>query len=253
MQRRQLQRASRFESELLEIRRSKPETATTYSVGFDVDPPPAKWLHASVSYFQVTYNNRIENPILIQPPNSATYPEFVILNPTAAQADFYQHLPGGDGVQNFTGQPYNPAAQTLLQAFPNLAIVDDRSINVATEKVKGLDFAIHAKQETRFGVLSAGFDGTYTIKHTTQDTPQSAILSVVDLVGLPASFRFRTNTGWTDGPVSVFVFVNHVSGYTNQFSTPKSTMGSLDDRRCDFGDRWIQAGGPEVFRDGGCS
>jgi iron complex outermembrane receptor protein len=204
----------------------RPETAKTYSFGFDVNPPDLKWLQISVSYFNVDYRNRIANPVEVLPASEANYPQYVFLNPTAAQVQQFLTVPGADAIQNYSGKPWNPATQSLLAAIPNLAIVDDRSVNVASELERGIDLSLKTKHDIAYGSLMFNLDGTYTLRHTVRDTPGSAALSVIDQVGLPAPLRIRAATGWTAGPVSATAFVNYVGSYENQYTVPVSRMGA---------------------------
>lgn len=204
----------------------KPETATTESVRLEIDPPQAKWLHLSVSYFNIDYKNRIIQPIESYPPDASQYPEEIFLNPTAAQANQYLNLVGPANVYNYTGTPFAPTGQGLLTAFPNLVIQDDRYANVAIEHDDGIDFSGSVAFPTSTGVYSAGLNGTYTLDHTTKATAAALAVSLINQIGYPASLRLRGQAGWSGGPWTTNVFVNFTGSYTNQFTSPASTMPS---------------------------
>jgi len=204
----------------------KPETATTESVRLEIDPPQARWLHLSVSYFNIDYKNRIIQPIESYPPDASQYPEEIFLNPTAAQANQYLNLVGPANVYNYTGTPFAPTGQGLLTAFPNLVIQDDRYANVAIEHDDGIDFSGSVAFPTSTGVYSAGLNGTYTLDHTTKATAAALAVSLINQIGYPASLRLRGQAGWSGGPWTTNVFVNFTGSYTNQFTSPASTMPS---------------------------
>jgi len=124
------------------------------------------------------------------------------------------------------GKNWNPATQSLLEAIPNLSIVDDRSVNVSSEKVSGLDLSLKTKHDILHGTLTFNVDGTYTLRHTVQDTADTAAIVVINRIGLPAAFRFRASTGWSEGPVSANAFLNYVGSYVNQYTLPATHMGA---------------------------
>ncbi|HEY3814582.1 MAG TPA: TonB-dependent receptor [Caulobacteraceae bacterium] len=204
----------------------KPETAVTKSIGIEINPARLNWLRLSMSYFDIDYKNRIENPIQANPPDASEYPDAIFLNPTAQQAQDYLNLIQPGALANYTGTSFDPGTQSLLSVFPNLAILDERYTNVALEHVDGIDFAAKARFVTDQGTYAFGFNGTLTLDHWAKDTPDVPKLSIIDEIGLPAAFRFRANAGWSKGPIDANVFVNYVGGYTNQFTTPESRMSS---------------------------
>ncbi|HEX4198330.1 MAG TPA: TonB-dependent receptor [Caulobacteraceae bacterium] len=204
----------------------RPETATTESVRLEIDPPQATWLHLAISYFNIDYKNRITTPIESYPPDASQYPDQIFLNPTAEQGDKYLGAAPPGAIYNYTGTSFTPTGQGLLNAFPNLAIEDNRFANVAIEHVDGIDFSGRAEFALDSGIYSASLNGTYTLNHSAKATAASSAVSLIDGIGYPAALRLRGQMGWTGGPLNANVFVNYTGSYPDQFTVPVSTMPS---------------------------
>jgi iron complex outermembrane recepter protein len=203
-----------------------PERAITRTAGFDYDLPFLSKTRLSMSYVDIDYRDRINNP-MVNPLllDSADYPPNLLnLAPTPQQVA--TALGVGPFFGNFSSYPWNGNAATLLQQIPNLAIFDDRYTNLTTERYRGLDLSLDTKLDTAVGEVSAGFNSTKTLTHFEEITPQVPSVTIFNYVGQPAGFRARANMGITHGPYSGFVFVNYTSGYANQFATPESRIAS---------------------------
>lgn len=209
----------------------KPEEAKTWSIGFDYQPPFARWSKLSVSYFDIKYDGRIEQPtinndrqLILQ--RADRFPGLITRQPTAAQADAFLAVNMANTVSNDTGRPWNPATQSILSVFPDLVLFDNRTVNIAVEKVRGVDVQWTADFATAMGDVNLGVNATYTIDHDRSLTDTSPGFSLLNEVGKPVDFRARASAGWTRGPYQLAVYVNHVDGYRNPFSSPPSKMSS---------------------------
>jgi iron complex outermembrane receptor protein len=203
-----------------------PERAKTWSSGFDYQIPFTSPARLSVSYFDIRYDDRINNPLsgssLI---NSALYPGSILnLHPTPAQVLAFAGQ--GPFAGNFGGYPWNGDFQTILTQIPNLILFDDRSLNISEERLRGMDFSLDTKQPTPIGEALFGFNGTRTFTHYQQITTQSPTADIYNMVGYPLGFRVRGEGGLTHGPLSAFLFVNYQGGYTNQYEAPSGRIAS---------------------------
>src|SRR5690606_16673849 len=63
----------------------KPETATTWSVGFDVTPELVRGLNFSVTYYNIVYEDKVDTAAYNAPIgavlNSGNYDDFIVFNP----------------------------------------------------------------------------------------------------------------------------------------------------------------------------
>lgn len=209
----------------------RPEEAETFSVGFDFKPDFAPWARLSMSWFQVEYEGRIEQPsvnadreLVLQ--RASRYPGLVTRNPDTAEAAAFLDADADGFINNDTGVPFDPATQDVLGVFPNLVLFDNRTSNIAVEELRGMDVKFDAVIETGIGSFDFGVNFTHTFDHDRHVTAASPPFSLLDKVGKPVDTRFRAKGGWTRGAYAAFLYVNYVGGYANPFSTPASEIDS---------------------------
>jgi iron complex outermembrane recepter protein len=176
-----------------------PQTAKSWSVGADLDPPFLEGLHASVNYYNVKFKNIISIPT----PNSgifANFPNNVISNPAglplATIADF---LNNSGSSQAPTALATITAGCTNAAACSNVyELVNFRQGNYGNINVQGLDFAVNYRATTGFGGIDAGVSGNYVLSRKSQTG-----------VGAPVIDELRTNN---------FVLANGLRIVTNAAS-----------------------------------
>jgi len=103
----------------------KPETATTWSFGFDLTPAQVRGLRASATYYSIRYKDRIQGPdtfnFLSSPENRALYSRFitVINNPATC-------VNGNRSTYDPALLPYlDTALFTNVDSFCNIKVVLD--------------------------------------------------------------------------------------------------------------------------------
>ena len=123
------------------------------------------------------------------------------LNALIASAQF--------GLENFTGQPYDPANVVVLY--------DNRNINVAAWKIKGIDANIAWRRDFE-GDRSFGIDlsGSW-LKSEQQITPDLPPVRLAGTIFNPPRFRGRGTVRYQAGPITTNAAVNYI--------------GALEDRR----------------------
>ena len=184
-----------------------PETARTWSLGADLRPKFAPNLAASVTFYDIKYDNVIGTPsglgaLLFSDP---TFASRVIRNPTAGQLNA--------AITNTVPFFYT------FSAVPTIGnILDLRQGNFGVRKTNGIDFDVRYRQPMGFGSIFGGIAGNYILNYTNQLSPTSAESDSLD-AGIPRT-TLRTTLGFTAGPVTVVNFVNHRSGVTASYATP---------------------------------
>ena len=209
----------------------EPEEAESWSVGIDYAPAFAPWLKTSLSYFDISYDGRIEQPSInadreLVLERADRFPGLIVRNPSAADAAGFLDLDDDDFISNDTGIPFDPATDAILDVFPNLVLFDNRVTNIAIEEVRGLDFTADATFDTNAGRLDFGLNLTHTLDHDRRVTPASPAFSLLNEVGKPVDTRLRAKAGWSRGAFAAIAFLNYVDDYANPFSTPPSRMDS---------------------------
>lgn len=194
----------------------RPETATTWSVGADVEPAFLPGLKASLTYFNINYRDRITSP-------AANLFNFLV------NRDTYQAIitdnPSPDAVNAFYASPFfvNPfgIAPGEIQA-----IVDARLQNLSVVRQSGLDADIRYSFDVFGGKAEIGAAGTYIFKINQALTPTAPINDVVDILGNPVDLRLRGRALWNNDRWGASLFVNYLDSYTNLTNVTPQKVGS---------------------------
>lgn len=186
----------------------KPQTATTWTAGFDYRPAWLKGAHFGASWFDIDFTNQIGQPGVANVDTVLTDPAFAsvvtrIDNTNPADEAKVQAL-------------LNKAGSSLAGVFPlssYSAIVDGRYVNSASLVVSGVDFNADYTLPLGPNRLTAAFAGSYLYDYTQRQTPQSAPEKLLSTAGYPVDFRGRVSLGWTRGPYEALAVVNFVDSY----------------------------------------
>lgn len=208
-----------------------PETATNWSFAIEYRPAFAHEMKLSLAYFDIDYRDRLDNPSfgpdqLLVLERADRFVGLIDRSPTPQRvADLLAHTTSR--IRNNSGLPFNPATQNVLEVFPDLVIFDNRFNNIATEKVRGLDFGLDSRADWRSAELTFGLNATLTLDHERRVTSTSPWFPRFNEVGTPSDLKLRGNVGWARGAYSGTLFVNYVDNYRNPFTDPVSRMSSF--------------------------
>ena len=185
----------------------EPETARTWSLGVDLRPKFVPNLTASVTFYDIKYDDVIGTPsglgaLLFSDP---TFASRVIRNPSAAQLS--------EAITDTVPFFYTFAA---VPAIGN--ILDLRQGNFGVRKTNGIDFDVRYQQPLGFGTIFGGVAGNYILNYSNRLSPTSAESNSLE-AGIPRT-TLRTTLGVTAGPVTFVNYVNHRSGVTASYATP---------------------------------
>jgi iron complex outermembrane receptor protein len=132
----------------------QPETADTWSAGFDWSPRAIEGLSLSATYFNVDFTNAIglvSSATLFTDPNFAP---FFIINPTLEQAR------AAVGSRTIVGAP---SVESLYAGRSPFLLVDARINNFGSIKTDGIDFDLSYAHGAGPAVLRAEVAGTYAL------------------------------------------------------------------------------------------
>jgi len=200
----------------------KPERATTSSWTIEYHSPARKHLDASLTYFRVSYRDRVLEPIgrYVNALNPS-YSDYVVVDPSAAQAAA-AIAASSTGLQNFAGMPYDPADVAYL--------IDNHYTNIARQKIQGIDLSISDREPVGRGALVLTFDGSW-LDSRQKNGSTSTDFDLSGTVWNPPRFRYRAGVGW-DGPrLEAFAFLNYLSGISDtRFDPPHggASMATVD-------------------------
>ncbi|MFA6114157.1 MAG: TonB-dependent receptor [Sphingomonas sp.] len=195
----------------------RPERATTWTLGADLKPLALPGLHASLTWFNIDYRDRIASPaaqlfnFLV---NRDTYAGIIESNPTAARvAELY----GSPIFVNFLNIPQNAAFA---------AVVDARQQNLSVVRQSGLDIDLGYGFGMAGGRAEIGAAGTYIFHIDQALTATAPTTNVVGILGNPVDFRARGRLSWTSDSFAAGLFANYVDSYVNNTNATSQKVAS---------------------------
>jgi iron complex outermembrane receptor protein len=189
----------------------KPQTADTWSIGFDAVPPFVPGLHASLSYYKVKFKN-----ILATPSSNVgiftNFPNNIISNPNGVP--LAQIL----ALRNTVPTANASIAQALADGRPIYEIVDFRTGNYGTLWVSGLDFDVRYRREVGFGSVDLGVNGNLQLERKSQTSSLAPVVDVLhgdDALSNDgaSALAMQTTLGTNIGGLRAQVSWNYTGGY----------------------------------------
>ncbi|HET9159011.1 MAG TPA: TonB-dependent receptor [Caulobacteraceae bacterium] len=180
----------------------KPQTADTWSLGADIQPPSIPGLTLSATYYDIDLKKVIG--LLAAQPFSSQLQPFYRDNVPCAQAA--SELAG---VTVFS--PLVSPALTCLFA-PTTAILDWRVQNLGEIKTNGIDFNVSYEHPVSFGSVHASLAGTYTLNRDRAIVPGATFVETLDQPG-DTRLVWIASAGAQIGDLNATASVNHRDGY----------------------------------------
>ena len=202
----------------------KPESATVWSLGLDLNPEFARNLKFGVTYYNVNYKNRIEGLpnqtatnalVLSSPANRALYSDYFIAAPqpsTCVNGNYATYNPAYLPFLNDKNAVFTPST---INDCTLTGIVNGGTQNLGNVKQAGLDFNLNYKLETQAGTFS--FDGAFTkiLSLKKSLTPTGPLFDALDTFGFQVSSRGRAAVAWRKDGFNASVAANYVGSYLN--------------------------------------
>lgn len=188
----------------------RSERAQSWTAGFELKPVALPGVSLAATWYDIRYSDRVVQPI----PGSIAaafrdpgYASLVALAPGAAT--LAELVAGAQlGLQNFSGQAYDPARV--------VALVDNRNINVAAQRIKGIDARVgwtrQFEEDRSFAVELAGswLDSRQRI---TADLPE---VQLSGTVFNPPRFRARGSANFETGPVQATAALTYIGALSDR-------------------------------------
>lgn len=215
----------------------KPETADTWSVGFDWDVEALGDTSISLTYFHVDYENQIaqylgDRNILQRESEFAGTGIILRDEEAAARIDelFAQGLTVARGVL--------PDPVTLY--------VDGRPNNLGRSETDGIDFLIRGSWSTDGGSrFVADLSGVYTLDYKVANTPGGTMFDRDNVIFNPLGMKARASLMWASGRYSARVVANYVGKYDNNLADPVQKVDAFAPVDLNV---WIDLGDPDGTR-----
>jgi iron complex outermembrane receptor protein len=194
-----------------------PEKATSWTAGADFEPGFLPGFKASLTWFDIAYTGRIAS-------GSAEFRNFLVRrdlyapliteNPDLASVAAY-----------FTG----PSFSNPIGAAPGdvRAILDVRTRNLSSSRVRGLDFDFGYNRPLGEGTLSLVFGGSRLFEIDNRLVEAAAPNNVVGTLGNPVKLRLRGSAHFTLGSFDGGIGFNHAGTYRNRTVIPEERVASF--------------------------
>jgi iron complex outermembrane recepter protein len=187
-----------------------PETAHSWTVGTDFVVPAIPSLSMSLTYFNITYANRITDAqltpdVLTQPSLAWLYTRNVTSAQLASACQQTVYLQG--------------ATQDCLNSGVSV-IVDDRLRNIALLKTNGFDVISKYTTDNRAGHFDFGLNATYLLRYLQSNTPTTPLDNIVSTQNNPINLRARGSAAWERHGFGAAGFVNFENSYRDTVSVP---------------------------------
>jgi outer membrane receptor protein involved in Fe transport len=194
----------------------QPQTAKSFTVGADYQPPEIRTLQLSATYFNIRYSNLITEPItdtttaLIDP----AFAPLVTPNPSLALQQSI--ISGASAFYNETGALYNAASVT--------AIIDDRFVNVSEQWARVVDILLKFALDSDLGQFTPFFNGSY-LQLRQKLTDASPEQTVSGLVYYPPKYKIQGGLNWSRSHFAGTAIVNYVPSENDNLSVTPGRVG----------------------------
>jgi iron complex outermembrane recepter protein len=202
----------------------RAEKAHTWTAGLDLAPQAVPEFHASATYYSIRFSDVVTDPEFSIDILDALRQERILgpaiiqRNPSAAQV---QDLASGPGFANL----FDVDLATIG------AIVDSRVHNLSIQRTSGLDLDAAWAQQTAFGNLETGVNGTYIFGFDNQFTQEAPTVSILNTAYDPVNLRIRARAVLRRGGMTFATFINYTNSYsaaTGSDVAPVSSWTTVD-------------------------
>jgi iron complex outermembrane receptor protein len=186
----------------------QPQTAKTWSAGFDIEPSALPGFSAGLTYYSVHFKDVIGQPTISSPRFYTDFPNgYVTFDKGDAALLAYFNELNAQGSTN--------GAQTLATLGGTMTsvygILDARTKNLSSVKTTGLDYYIRMRHETGFGDIYGDISGNYVLTFDQQASAGAATFSTLETD--TTRLRVATTLGTNVGNLRAQVVWNHSQGY----------------------------------------
>jgi iron complex outermembrane receptor protein len=185
-----------------------PEHAISHTVGLHLAPARIPEFEADLNYFDIVFKDRIQvtgadstNGIRPDVLMNPLYQDIVYRNPTAVQR---QHI---CDTTVFADRGVD------CSTVPISAVVDLRTLNIATVWTQGLDVSAALSTQTPVGDFKYSIRGVYLFDYSEQATSHAPRQSLLNTPTNPLNLQLLTSVGWRWRGAGAQLTGNYANGY----------------------------------------
>lgn len=192
----------------------QPETATTWTAGFDLKPDSIPSLNIEMTYFNIKYKNRIVDPGgFLDGFSDPRFSPLVTNNPDPDFIEFWTSIP-----RFFNFSPFNPEDTQI--------VFNRQRRNLSSLNTSGLDFSIAYNFDTDIGSWNFALNTTYLFEQIQQLLETSEPLDLVNTVNSPAALKVNGLVSWNKDGFATNLRVNHIGSYEDVRQDPTVGVSS---------------------------
>ncbi|MFC3077824.1 TonB-dependent receptor domain-containing protein [Phenylobacterium terrae] len=203
----------------------QPETATTWTAGFDLEPAPLPGLRLSATWFRTRFKDRIDRPVSQNVAGALTDPRFTpfvrLIAPATNAAD-------REIIARLLADPATTTSQGVFPPEAYGAVVEIRNVNTGALEVEGIDAQATLARDVADGRLSLSLNASWILDYRQQLTPTATWQALAGTATFPADFRARLAADFTRGPWSLGLAANHTSGFEDGRGRDIDALTTLD-------------------------
>lgn len=197
-----------------------PQTATNWSIGFEMQPPVVPGLTLKLSYYNIDLHGTIGRPVTSADLTSfySQFPSLSVYRPTGEQLATYlaSHLQNQGNVSFTVANPTSTTGLAMIDVggtmMPVGLILDTLTRNLGETRLGGLDFGANFDHNTGFGSVYASVNGNYRLR---QRTRVSSLAPWVDnLAADTPRYTISTSAGMNYGNITAQATWNYTAGFT---------------------------------------
>lgn len=202
------------------------EEATTYSFGVEWLSSDTYGPSARANYYDIDYTNRIAGPGAPFPVSAnanGIFASVLTFDPTPAEIDTFVEI-APDNLVLIGGGPLALPPGFVVGDAQRL--LDLRINNISEVEQRGVDFSFDYRFPVEDGDVSVGLAGDYILDINERLTPQAPKNDVLDTLFHPVGLKVRAHASYSNGPLRMFLFINHIDEYIDNSTDPVGAVSS---------------------------
>lgn len=201
----------------------RPETAESFTLGFDLEPTIITGLRAGVTLFETRFEDQIARP-------GTELFASALIDP--ALAPFVRRItPGSASDLAAVNALLNDPTYRFPGVFPAsafAAIIDGRWVNTSETLVRGLDGSISYGFDLGDHAFTLEATASYLLDYDQALTPAADTRSLLNTINAPVDLRGTVAGLWTRGDWLARFALNHVADYEDAIGRTIDAWNTID-------------------------